>query len=135
MDNRDHLIQSLLDLSYKGVTLEILNPSEYIETKVTKFVSFVPYVGATYNLISAGVYYYISDKPGIAARRFKEGINVGIDDFKALAGVMHVPYRFNNEYKNALDAAKFELATYYANGKVTKDVDKLVNSLRISQIV
>ncbi|CAG8538419.1 4412_t:CDS:2 [Dentiscutata erythropus] len=95
MENRDYLIQSLSGLSYKGVTLEILNPSEYIEAKVAEFVSFVLVVGATYNLISASVYYLILDRPEIAARRLKEGINIGIEDFKALAGNFSVvPSRF-----------------------------------------
>ncbi|CAG8810747.1 15438_t:CDS:1 [Cetraspora pellucida] len=85
MKNREHLSKSLLNLCYKGVKLNILSPSEYREDKVSKIIAFVPVIGATYNLISASVYHFILDKDAIAADRFKQGMNLGIEDFKTIA--------------------------------------------------
>ncbi|CAG8549661.1 4325_t:CDS:1 [Scutellospora calospora] len=93
--SREHLRDSLLKLRYNGVMLEILKTSEAIETKVANIVGFLPIIGATYKLISSGVYYFILQKPNIARRRLIEGIGGGAGDIRALIGGDHsvIPQR------------------------------------------
>ncbi|CAG8516395.1 32875_t:CDS:2, partial [Racocetra persica] len=77
---------------------------------------------------------YKDDAKFILAKCYETGIGVKKDTKTALINYSNLlgknldyfmKNRFKNDYKNALNAAKFELATYYTNGKSdTKDVDK-----------
>ncbi|CAG8477236.1 30580_t:CDS:1 [Gigaspora margarita] len=71
-DNREHLINSLLSLRYNCVSLDILEPNDYFESKVKEIIDFVPVIGTAYKLISSGTY-LILRKPKLAKKRFLEG--------------------------------------------------------------
>ena len=48
------------------------NSYHYVSLNNKNFVSFLPFAGSTYQLISAGVYYKLG-KPNMAKRRLRDG--------------------------------------------------------------
>ncbi|CAI2182565.1 11741_t:CDS:1 [Funneliformis geosporum] len=67
-----HLIVELSNLSYKGIILQVLSSNQQFENKVAEVIDFIPVVGSTYQLISAGVYYKMG-KSNLAEKRLKNG--------------------------------------------------------------
>jgi hypothetical protein len=56
------LLNKLFELKYKGIELEVLSDSQKKEKIAASIIDFIPFIGSTYRLISAGVYYRLGKK-------------------------------------------------------------------------
>ncbi len=71
-ESLQRLKTNLSSLGYNGIKLEILSSTHKFENKISKIVSFVPFFGTAYQMISSCVYYAVG-RPITATERLIEG--------------------------------------------------------------